>query len=821
MTRILIVDDHPENVYFLRALLTAHGFAVEEAANGAEALGKAAIAPPDLVISDLLMPVVDGYSLLRRWRADATLRTVPFIVFTATYTTPRDERLAMAMGADAFLIKPAEPDAILGCVCDVQARQRDGLLPSMKGRTTGELELLQEYNEVLLHKIEQKVVEVERANEDLRREVAERKRVQEELRESGARFLATFEQTAIGIAHVDINGRFIWANRKLCEMCGYGPGELAGLSFSIMTHPDWREEAEAARRAMLAGVLASYEAEKRYLRKDGSSFWGSLVATLVRDEAGRPDRFISVISDVTGRKAVEEVLRQRDRAIQAVSQGITITDPSRPDNPITYASQGFERMTGFSEAEVLGRNCRFLQGEGTDPGQVARLREAIAAARPVEVEILNYRKDGTPFWNLVSINPVRDDSGDLAYFVGVQSDVTARKRLESDLLQMQKMEAVGQLAGGIAHDFNNHLTVIGGYSDEILATPGLPPMIREAVTAISEAGQRAASLTRQLLGFSRQTMLQPRVIDLNGAVLAVARMLRRLISAHVRLDLVRAPDARAVLVDAVQLDQVLINLAVNARDAMPEGGRLTIETTNVTLGPDYCATHLDSRPGDYVMLAVSDTGTGMTPEVRARIFEPFFTTKGVGKGTGLGLPTVLGIVQQSQGSIQVYSEPGIGTTFKIYLPAAESLAPVPDLVAPSIVPSGQETLLLVEDDENVRRLAQMALTRHGYRVLVARHGVEALTMIEAQEPRIDLVVTDVVMPEMSGPELVRRLRTRLPQLRALFMSGYTDDAVVRHGLLDATVAFIQKPYSGDALASKVRETLKAGGMQRVGQAGGE
>lgn len=809
MTRILIVDDHPENIYLLRALLTGNGFGVEEAANGAEALVKAGIAPPDLIISDLLMPVLDGYSLLRRWRADTTLAAVPFIVFTATYTTPRDERLALAMGADAFLIKPAEPNAILGCIRDVLARQRDGLLPSMKGRTAGELELLKEYNEVLLHKLEQKVLEIERTNEDLRREVAERMRVQEELRDSGARFLATFEQTAIGIAHVSINGRFIWANRKLCKMCGYAPGELAGLSFRAVSHPDWLLEAEAARLAMLAGERVSYEAEKRYLRKDGRSFWGSLVTTLVRDDAGRPDRFISVISDVTDRKAVEEALRQRDHAIQAVSQGITITDPRQPGNPITYASQGFERITGYSQAEVLGLNCRFLQGVGTDRQQRDRLREAIAAGRAVEVELLNYRKDGTPFWNQLSINPVTDESGELAYFVGVQSDVTTRKRLESDLLQMQKMEAVGQLAGGIAHDFNNHLTVIGGYSDELLASPGLPPMIREAVTAISEAGQRAASLTRQLLGFSRQTMLQPRVIDLNGAVSSVARMLHRLIGKHVQLDLVLAPDTLAVFVDAVQLDQVLINLAVNARDAMPDGGRLTIETSNVILGPDYCATHLDCRPGPYVMLAVSDTGTGMPPDLRARIFEPFFTTKGVGKGTGLGLATVLGIVQQSQGSIQVYSELGIGTTFKIYLPASKVSAPAPARSEPPSVSSGQATLLLVEDDESVRRLAHLALSRHGYRVLVARDGVEALQMVQAQDIRIDLLVTDVVMPNMGGPELVRRLQLRLPHLRALFMSGYTDDAVVRHGLLDATVAFIQKPYTGDALAAKVRETLTA------------
>ncbi|HEY1186856.1 MAG TPA: ATP-binding protein [Gemmata sp.] len=378
-----------------------------------------------------------------------------------------------------------------------------------------------------------------------------------------------------------------------------------------------------------------------------------------------------------------------------------------------------------------------------------------------------------------------------------------REALENQLIQAGKMEAVGQLAGGIAHDFNNLLTIINGYAEVLLGA--LPPgdRLREPVREIYRAGERSAELTQQLLAFSRRQVLAPRVLDLNAVVLGAASLLRRVIGEDVRLTTVLPPGAWAVRADPGQLEQVLMNLAVNARDAMPTGGHLTIETRNVEFG----AARPEGREGRFVETTVSDTGTGMTAEVRARIFEPFFTTKGSGKGTGLGLATVFGIVEQSGGHIDVDSAPGLGTAFKVYLPATnEKPADAPAGGGP--VRGGAERVLLVEDQAEVRRFGALALRACGYAVTEAGGGRAALDQVEREGPP-DLLVTDVVMPEMGGRELAEALRTRCPGLRVLFVSGYTDDAVVRHGLLTEEVEFLQKPYTADALARKVREVLDA------------
>ena len=493
------------------------------------------------------------------------------------------------------------------------------------------------------------------------------------------------------------------------------------------------------------------------------------------------------------------------KAFDAFLQGVAITDPNRPDNPIVFTNEGFTRITGYRRDEVIGKNCRILQGNETAPEAVAAIEEANRQAKPCFVEIQNYRKDGSPFWNALSHAPIFED-GRLTHFVSVHTDITASKHLELQLRQSQKMEAVGHLAGGVAHDFNNLLTIINGCC-ELLHTTALPEDAKQLVEEVNKAGERAATLTRQLLAFSRKTVLQSRVLSLNELVTDFQTLLGRLIGEDVRLVTEFRADPATVQVDPGQMEQVLMNLVVNARDAMPQGGLLTISTRDVFLDDAYVRNYADVRPGRYVLLAVADTGCGMDTATLGHIFEPFFTTKPVGSGTGLGLAMVYGIIKASGGHAAVESEPGHGTTFNLFLPAADR----PELAAlpPSgeYNPTGTETVLLVEDEEGVRKLARQALESRGYRVLEACDGESALQLCREHDGAIDLLLSDVVMPHVGGRELRQKMADLNPHTRVIFTSGYTDDAVVRHGVLQAESDFLQKPFTIHALLRKVREVL--------------
>ncbi len=479
---------------------------------------------------------------------------------------------------------------------------------------------------------------------------------------------------------------------------------------------------------------------------------------------------------------------------------------------------GAERITGYSAAEVIGHHLsRFYMEEDITAGEPERELTIAAGEGRYEKEGWRVRKGGSRFWANVVVTAVRDRRGELLGFAKVTRDMTERRSLEEQLRQSQKMEAVGRLAGGIAHDFNNLLTAIMGYADLLLSDLAPEDPRREELDEIRKAADRATNLTRQLLAFGRRQVLSPKVLDLGALVTDMAPMLRRLIGEDIDLAISPAAEPVQVVIDPGQLEQVILNLVVNARDAMPDGGKLTVETDSVELDQEFVAEHLGVRPGPYVLLAVSDTGIGMDEETRLRLFEPFFTTKPQGRGTGLGLATVYGVVTQSGGAIWVYSEPGKGTTFKIYLPRVEAgeRAAIPQ--RQRAIERGTETVLVVEDDPGVRALITGVLARHGYSVLDAPDSTQGLLVAGQHSGSIDLLVTDVVMPGSSGAVLAQRLRLERPGVKVLFISGYTDDAIVHHGVLEPGVAFLEKPFTPAALAAKVREVLEGRALSLAAQ----
>ena len=536
---------------------------------------------------------------------------------------------------------------------------------------------------------------------------------------------------------------------------------------------------------------------------------------------------------------------QNEQSFRLLVEGIKdyaifILDPT---GNVTSWNRGAERIHGYAADQILGQQFSlFYPPEDRASHLPARALEIALRDGKFEGEGYRIRQDGSQFWAEVVIAPLRDERGELTGFSKITRDGTERKRAEENarrllqeeaarkaaeehaeiilkqreqlqvtmqaLNQAQKMEAVGQLAGGIAHDFNNLLTVILGYSKVLLATLKSADPTRQALGHISDAGERAAAaLTRQLLAFSRQTLMETRIVSLNDVVQETDKLLRRLIGEDIALSAVLDPALHLVKVDPGQMGQVIMNLAINARDAMPKGGRLTMETRNVNLSQSYVQLHPESRLGSYVQLTVTDTGIGMTPEIKARVFEPFFTTKGVGKGTGLGLAVVHGIVKQSDGFVEVYSEPGVGTSFKIYIPTIEDIQPAQTEEKDEQALSGTETILLVEDEADVRTLACMVLESYGYHVLIAVDGLDALRLTAEDKRPIDLLLTDVVMPGMGGRDLADDLDLRFPNLKKIFSSGYTNDAVVRHGLSQDQIHFLEKPYDPFVLVAKVRQVL--------------
>ena len=639
--------------------------------------------------------------------------------------------------------------------------------------------------------------------------------------DAARRHSLVFSTIGDGVLVMDLDGRITDINPAAEKLFGYAKSDLLGRPVVTLHHPDYEGKREETIQASLRRD-GRWSGELRFRRKDGTDGVADVVVVAQCDESGTPNAWIGVNRDITERRRAEERLAE-SRALLADAEALAHVGSwalTAGSTNVTWSDELFRIMGLVPQSETITTES-FLARVHPDDRPLVRAAfvrlQATGEGPAIECRVV--RPDGTVRIVQARGRAERDESGRITRFIGSVQDVTEGveterelRLLEEQLRQSQKMEAIGQLAGGVAHDFNNLLTVIKAYSGLVANQLDEASPVREDVAEIQRAAGRAASLTQQLLAFSRKQTLQPRVLDLNTVSRELEPMLRRLIGDDIQIVMRQEDSLGRVRADPSQLEQVLINLVVNARDAMPLGGTITIETANVDLDEAYQRRHSVAAPGPYVMIAVNDTGTGMDEATKSRIFEPFFTTKPAGKGTGLGLSTVYGIVKQSNGYIWVYTEPGVGTTFKVYLPRLEDdELQVTTAEHSAAAPlTGSEIVLLVEDEPSVRSLARRILERNGYTVLEAHDGGHAVRVADQYKQPIQLLVTDMVMPELNGPNVWAALREKRPELRVLFMSGYTNEDVIRRGLLESGASFLQKPFTAADLAKAVRTVLDAG-----------
>jgi two-component system cell cycle sensor histidine kinase/response regulator CckA len=835
----LLADDDPMQRKLGQIALTYAGFEVLLAEDGEAAVRMAIERKPDVIVSDVLMPRLDGFAVCKAIRAAPALARIPIVLMSAHYLEAEDHKLAKRFGADRYVSRTTGFGTVVAAVLEALESPAlressppppEDLQATYLRRVTHQLERQASLGAGLVRQVSLQGMALsvlDNLSDSLSRELDPESALKGTLAEcldaAGLSVGAVLLLDAGG--NLDVNAAVGSATNFSWEAHGPVLREAMARGGVLIPSPETRREgldllvALGVASAFLVPIAARGEALGLLLLASNRTDLGDAE----NDAFVRAARSVSMqLGEALALNRMFGKLSASEKRLRALIEGaydcIFILDA---EGRVSAANPATERFLGRTQAELLGADFHAF----VHPADRDLAKASFAAAIPTGRVFVDARRflkaDGGVVVGDISASVVETEGAIVVF--GVMRDVTDKVRAEEalrvsearlrateeQLRQAQKMEAVGRLAGGVAHDFNNVLSVILSYAEFIVADlkPGDP--MRDDVEEISKAGHRAAALTRQLLMFSRQNVIEPRVLDLNDVLSEMDKMLQRIVGEDVDMVVSKAQSVGRVRVDPGAIQQVIMNLVVNARDAMPTGGRLTLETANVMLDETYTREHVGMAPGPHVMLAVSDTGTGMTPATQARIFEPFFTTKPKDKGTGLGLSTVFGIAQQSGGGVWVYSEPGKGTTFKVYLPRVDAEIEKRPSHGPPANLNGTETILLVEDDEPVRAVAMVILKRHGYQVLVARHAGEALLFCEKHPGTIHLLVTDVVMPQMGGPELARRLAKVQPDMKVLYMSGYTNDAVVRHGVLDAKVAYLQKPLTTESLARKVREVLES------------
>ena len=865
---ILIAEDSPTQAEQLKYVLEEQGYTVTVAANGEQALAAARERKPALIISDILMPGMDGYTLCKQVRSDRELEDTPVMLVTSL-TGPHDILKGLECGADNFITKPYEEKYVLSRIQHIlsnrQLPKRERVQFGAEVHFAGRKQFISAEQQQILGLLLSTYEEAVRINQELGAKKKELERSHQSLqalyRLAEGLNEATSEKTvlekalerAMELPGVQAGWICLWEAEA-----GFRLAAARGLPPALEPRGAWQGDC-LCRRQLLAGEFkqAAKVLECERLQQAGGDALGlryhasvplrsgervvgvmNLAGTeqgLFRDEDLKTlcgvgnqiavaiqrahlleqlerkveERTAALTEEVAHRRQTEETLRRSETSyrtlFEAANDAIIIFEPE--EEIILAANSRACDTYGFSQDELIGMSLKRLTKDvPRGEQQVGRLLQE-GTGRNVETVHLN--KDGQPLEMLVNASVIEYEGRKA--ILSINRDITERKRLEEQFRQSQKLEAIGQLAGGVAHDFNNLLGVIIGYSDLLLDSYGPEDPPRKKVEKIRKAADSAVSITRQLLAVGRKQVLETKVLDLNAVVTEMGRMLRRLIGEDIELVIAPSPELGRVEADPGQIEQIIMNLVVNARDAMPRGGRLIIGTGNAELDGAYRKQRPEVQPGPYVMLEVSDTGVGMDAEIQARIFEPFFTTKEKGKGTGLGLATVYGIVKQSGGYIWVYSEPGEGTTFKVYLPRVEAaVVAFRSGAVREKLARASGTVLLVEDAEPLRTLARELLEGCGYTVLEAKDGAEAMEVAGQHAEPIHLLLTDVVMPGMSGPELAERLTPGRPGMKVLYVSGYTNEAVNHRLPMKEGMAFLQKPFTRQALASKVRELLSTG-----------
>lgn len=791
---ILNVDHNPINRQCTSQILHQAGFVVLEANTGAQALSLARTKHPDIILLEIDLPDISGFSVGQQLKADRGTAAIPIAHIANSYLSNPE---LLNSEAEAYLTRPVESPVLLATL---KSLGRSLSQKNESNRCNQELELL---NRVMAASAS--AMEVERILDSVCRELA----LALDVPLAAASLLNDSKSEAIIVAEYRTEAYPSALNDTIPVTDNpFFQYLLSHKVPLVVTNTHTNQQVVPMHRLTCRQESVSLLALPVIIK-------GEVVGCLGLESA-QERQFLAeeinlawrVIEQVGGALARARLTHTQQRLIAAIEQAgeiIVITDIG---GSIVYVNPAFERITGYSKIEALGQRPSLVKSGRQDRSVYEQLWHTIMAGEVWRGRFINRKKDGSLYTVNATIAPVRNEADTIIGYVGVERDVTHELSLEEQLRQSQKMEAVGRLAGGVAHDFNNLLTVINGYSNLLLDHhPDPNDLMRKDIEQIKRAGERASNLTRQLLAFSRKQILKPTILDLNMVVADMETLLRRLLGEDISIYTRLEPMLGRIKADRGQLEQVIMNLAINARDAMQGGGQLTLETANVTLDELYTSQKVEVEPGNYVLLAISDTGIGITQETQAHIFEPFFTTKEEGKGTGLGLATVHGIIKQSGGHINVYSEAGQGTTFKIYLPPFQDAAPNNKVTSPATLPRGVETILVVEDEARVRELVSRVLRSSGYTVLEANSGREALQLYGHQNGPIQLLLTDVVMPGMNGRMLADRLKVVQPGLKVIYMSGYTDDAIIQHGVLDAGAIFIQKPFTTDALIRRVRETL--------------